>query len=219
MTQDRSRPLAAFVLVSLLCAVILSLNLGRERGPVVVSDRTAHAQLVASKVVFGDTLAPRAAAASEVPPSTTGVGPLNDAVVRATRVTTTAVARHRAGPAHRGAHARPGTVTKIKTKAKAPHTPTTVAAVVTTQVRASSGSARPAGHATASRAVRSRAARAVVHTTRRHQAARVHAHSAAHGNRHAGTDQYGGQGHWQGWSHATKHPGSSHHGWGSRHSR
>lgn len=84
MTEDRARPLVAFALVSLLCAVILSINLAHGRQPAVVADHLVRSSSAGSAVVFGDTLTPRATqAAGSLSASLTGVGPLSNAVAKA----------------------------------------------------------------------------------------------------------------------------------------
>lgn len=59
MTEDRARPLVAFVLVSLLCAFILSLNMTSEERAATATEHAAQAVPAASAVIFGDTLKPR----------------------------------------------------------------------------------------------------------------------------------------------------------------
>ena len=185
MTEDRARPLAAFALVSLLCAIILGVNLAQGGHTVLVDTRSAHAQLSSSDVVFGKTLTPRAGvqAAASVSAGLSGVGPLNDAVARTSsppvKTTHKHVKHHKATHQKRpsASHAQPshGTVKAAPGRAKK----------------------RPTAH---------------VHTVRSHQSkSRGHHVKATSHIRHAWGKHHGSRGHRVGYA---RGHGRGHHGWG-----
>jgi hypothetical protein len=91
MTEDRARPLVAFVLVSLLCAFILSLNMTGQERAATATEHAAQTVPAASAVIFGDTLKPRPQSAMG------GLGSLtlNDAAAGVVAVPAVTTTRHR----------------------------------------------------------------------------------------------------------------------------
>jgi len=94
MTEDRARPLVAFVLVSLLCAFILSLNMTSEERAATATEHAAQAVPAASAVIFGDTLKPRPLVQSGI--GGTGSLTLNDAAAGVVAVPAVKTTPHRA---------------------------------------------------------------------------------------------------------------------------
>ena len=187
MTEDRWRPLTAFALVSLLCAVILAVNLGRSDANGVVRAREAGTQVTTANVVFGDVLHPQA---SSVLSARLGdVGPLSGAVAQAARARTAHPA-HRSGRAHATHHAKRShhvAVAKGKSRRAASENSTVRA------VKAASAKATKAAH------VRHR------FPATRHDHGRRHGWGPSRWTRHDESR------HHVGWGHHRNH---GHHGWG-----
>ena len=212
MTEDRWRPLAAFALVSLLCALIVAVNLGGSEASGVVRARATGDQITTSKVVFGDVLHPQAGSALGL--ALGDVGPLSGAVARAAgtgNATSPHTSRARAHKArthqarahgargHRASTAHAGTVAK--------------------------GKARHAASTSHSTATPSSPAKAVTSHTKHKATVRVRhswpdrfAAAHHHGSKHRSTRGHD-RGHHFGWTHHRgHHRGWGHHGgWGHRH--
>jgi len=201
VTEDRARPLAAFALVSLLCAIILGVNLARGHVPVTVANEAAHTSAADSAVVFGDTLSPRPQAASGLSAALAGVGPLSKAVAR----TTTPASRVAHASSHRSAKAKH--TAKHASKASSKHRST----------KGSKSSGNAGGKSSSGPAVRSNAATGTSSGSRSHGWSK-HGGFPGKGWGHRGS--FTGRGHSWGhsWGHSRSHGKSrGHHGWG--HSR